>query len=468
MVFSSPIFLFAFLPIVLLASLALGKKAQNPLLLLASLFFYAWGEPIFVLALLVSIGFNFAIGRALDAKESNRLVWLSFGVALNLSMLVALKYGVFVLENLSALPGAAWLVRASASWPAMPIGISFYTFQALSYLVDVYRGECRARNSIAGVGLYLSLFPQLIAGPIVRYSEIEWQLEKRERSVSMIGEGALRFVRGLAKKVLIADTLAIAADMSFDAEPGTLSMALAWFGLLCYGFQLYFDFSGYSDMAIGIGRMLGFRFPENFDFPYSAKSVREFWRRWHMTLSRWFRDYLYIPLGGNRKSLGRVGLNLMVVFALCGLWHGASWSFLIWGLSHGVFLVLERSKFGDFLARCPSLFQRVYLMGVVFLGWVLFRSDSLEAAADFCSALFGGTSAGLVNLETIGTEVYVALGIAVAFSTPTLQALWRRWNHSESSFFGGILTRSIALIVLALCMATVASNTYSPFLYFRF
>lgn len=326
MVFSSPVFLFGFLPIVLLLLLCVGRSAQNAILLAGSLLFYAWGEPVFVLLLLLSIGVNFGLARTFSSVGIRGGHILGLGLGFNLLLLAFFKYGAFLLGDVFGSIGisSVWSSNLVERWPEMPIGISFYTFQAISYLVDVYRGQCRPQRSLLDLGLYLSMFPQLIAGPIVRYSEIEAQLANRKRSLEDFNEGASRFVRGLAKKVLIADTLSVYANAAFEASPEALGAPTAWLGLACYAFQLYYDFSGYSDMAIGMGRMFGFRFPENFDFPYTARSVRGFWRRWHMTLSRWFRDYLYIPLGGNRKSSSRVAFNLLVVFALCGLWHGAS------------------------------------------------------------------------------------------------------------------------------------------------
>lgn len=473
MVFSSPIFLFGFLPIILLLSLLMGRSAQNGVLLAASLLFYAWGEPVFVFLLLLSIGVNFAVARTFSSSAVRGAYLLGAGVGFNLLLLTFFKYGGFLLENTAGLFGGngEWSSSLVERWPELPIGISFYTFQAISYLVDVYRGHCRPQRSLLDLGLYISMFPQLIAGPIVRYSEIEDQLANRKRSLVGFNEGASRFVRGLAKKVLIADTLAVVADASFGASPDGLSVSMAWIGLICYAFQLYFDFSGYSDMAIGMGKMFGFRFPENFDFPYSARSVREFWKRWHMTLSRWFRDYLYIPLGGNRRSTGRVALNLLLVFALCGLWHGASWGFLVWGLYHGCFLLLERTAWGRLVSRFPSIVQHGYLIGVVFMGWVFFRTDSLGDAMSYFSLLLGfgseSASTGLVAMS-IEYDALLALVVAVCFSTKYPAVAWEALSRSK---FGpvcryvGVVT---ALALLAICMTAVASSTYSPFLYFRF
>lgn len=473
MVFSSPIFLFGFLPIVLLLSLLVGRSAQNRILLAASLLFYAWGEPVFVFLLLLSIGVNFVVARAFSRGGARRASLLAIGVGFNLLLLVSFKYGAFLLENTFELFGGS--VEGASSmierWPELPIGISFYTFQAISYLVDVYRGQCRPQRSFLDLGLYISMFPQLIAGPIVRYSEIEDQLANRKRSLEGFNAGASRFVRGLAKKVLIADTLAVVADASFGGAPGGLSVSMAWLGLICYGFQLYYDFSGYSDMAIGMGKMFGFRFPENFNFPYTARSVREFWRRWHMTLSRWFRDYLYIPLGGNRNSSGRVGFNLLIVFALCGLWHGASWGFLVWGLYYGCFLLLERTVWGRFVSSLPKLVQHGYLLGIVFFGWVFFRSETLADAGGYFRSLIGAGNEALTKGAVsvpLEYEAILALVVAISFSTkyPTQlgEALSRSSLGRGRSYVGYVGT----LVLLVICMSAVASSAYSPFLYFRF
>lgn len=451
----------------------MGRSAQNGVLLAASLLFYAWGEPVFVLLLLLSIGVNFAVARTFSSSAVRRAYLLGAGVGFNLLLLTFFKYGGFLVENTAGLFGGNgdWSSSLVERWPQLPIGISFYTFQAISYLVDVYRGHCRPQRSLLDLGLYISMFSQLIAGPIVRYSEIEDQLANRKRSLVGFNEGASRFVRGLAKKVLIADTLAVVADASFGAAPGGLSVSMAWIGLICYAFQLYFDFSGYSDMAIGMGKMFGFRFPENFDFPYSARSAREFWKRWHMTLSRWFRDYLYIPLGGNRRSTGRVALNLLIVFALCGLWHGASWGFLVWGLYHGCFLLLERTAWGNFLSRLPKVVQHGYLLGVVFMGWVFFRCDSLADAGSYFRALFWA-GAGVFSTDSsvvpLGYESILALVVAIGFSSKYPAQLWEALSRSKFERSSQYLGYGGALLLLAICMTAVASSTYSPFLYFRF
>ncbi|MEE8467510.1 MAG: MBOAT family O-acyltransferase [Planctomycetota bacterium] len=409
MVFSSPTFLFLFLPLVLVLHLVLGKRLRNAGLLAASLLFYAWGEGFLVAIMLLSIATNWGLGlwvaRARAAGGGKRAVAVS--VAFNLGLLVTFKYANWIWASLSSLLGALGLMDGGlppmaevlgpplealgltdGSLPAdwgirLPIGISFFTFQAMSYVIDVYRGEAEIQRNPVHFGVYIALFPQLIAGPIVRYRDVAQQI--RERTVDLTGFawGVRRFVVGLGKKMLIANVVGHAADRIFALTPAELTTSAAWLGLVCYTLQIYFDFSGYSDMAIGLGRMLGFRFLENFRFPYVSRSVTEFWRRWHISLSTWYRDYLYIPLGGSRRGPGRTYLNLLIVFALCGLWHGASWSFLVWGLFHGAFLVVERLGLGAALERRPAVLRHAYLLAVVMTGWVFFRAETLTQALEY-------------------------------------------------------------------------------------
>ncbi len=382
MVFSSPIFLFLFLPITLGVYFVLPKRARNIWLLAASLVFYGWGEPKFLAVMLASIVCNFLlalwIARLADRRHA-RLV-LALAVTVNIGLLVAFKYTDFIVQSLNAGLGALAVPPLTVPAIALPIGISFFTFHALSYVIDVYRGDARALRNPFDMGLYISLFSQLIAGPIIRYHDIAAQLQERSVTRSLFARGVRRFIVGLGKKVLIANTLAVSADLIFTIPGDQLTMGLAWLGVLCYALQIYFDFSGYSDMAIGLGLMFGFRFLENFNYPYISQSLTEFWRRWHISLSNWFRDYLYIPLGGNRVAPWRVYLNLVIVFFLCGLWHGASWNFVVWGLFHGTFLVIERMGLARRMAEWHQPFRHVYAMLVVLVSWVFFRADSLPAA----------------------------------------------------------------------------------------
>jgi alginate O-acetyltransferase complex protein AlgI len=390
MIFASPLFLFVFLPVVLVVYLLLpGLAARNFWLLLASLVFYSWGEPGFVAVLLLSVVANYSLAISLERQTGpgDRKRLLALGVAGNLALLGLFKYFD---------PLGNWMVQVFWGHPtvffnrfALPLGISFFTFHALSYLIDVYRQKQRAAADPGILALYILFFPQLIAGPILRWQAIAPQLRHREHSFEKFTAGIRRLIIGLAKKVLLANVLALPADRIFALPARQLSAATAWLGVACYTLQIYYDFSGYSDMAVGMGKMFGFEFLENFRYPYTAQSLRDFWRRWHISLSTWFRDYLYYPLGGNRGSAVRTGLNLGLVFFLCGLWHGAAWTFVIWGLYHGLFLVLERTRLGSFLERLPRLFRHGYALLVVGIGWVFFRAENVSAAGHYLYALAG-------------------------------------------------------------------------------
>ncbi len=390
MVFASPIFLFLFLPATLAAYFAVPRGWRNGVLLAASLVFYAWGEAPYVVLVLGSVAFNFAIGGAIGRADDPpvRRRWLAVGVAGNLTVLAIFKYADFAIGNVNVLaPLLAITPLAIAAIP-LPLGISFFTFHAISYIVDVHKRNANAEDNLPRFALYILLFPQLIAGPIIRWRDIADQLPSRPQRMADFAWGARRFVLGLGKKVLIANTLGRTADQIFALPAAELTMPLAWLGLVCYTLQIYFDFSGYSDMAIGLMRMFGFRILENFNYPYIASSIREFWRRWHISLSNWFRDYLYIPLGGNQRGRRRAYANLVIVFLLCGLWHGASWPFVLWGAWHGIFLVLERAGFDRVLARTGP-FAHLYALLAVMGGWVLFRCETLPQALSFYAALAG-------------------------------------------------------------------------------
>ena len=480
MVFSSPIFLFVFLPLTLGLYYLLPRSAKNVFLLLASLVFYAWGEIFFVLVMLASIAFNFLFGWLIGAANpGGRKKWaLAAGVTANLCLLGYFKYANFVVENLAG----AGLVDASGWNPVhLPLGISFFTFQAMSYLIDVYRGENRAQHNLVNVALYIALFPQLIAGPIVRYHDIASQIRDRTISLLLVNSGVQRFIYGLAKKVLIANPLGLAADQVFALSGGDLTTATAWLGLVCYTLQIYFDFSGYSDMAIGLGRMLGFRFLENFNYPYISKSIKEFWRRWHISLSSWFRDYLYIPLGGNREGPNRTYFNLLIVFCLCGLWHGASWTFLLWGGFHGAFLVLERTRFGHWIEAMPSVLRHLYTLLVVMAGWVFFRTESMEAATQYFAALAGfaqasGGEGAVSNFLDVKLALIVVVGAVLA--TPVSARLngWllARARAGRAVFEGptaavySVANVAVLLSLFLLSLTAIAADAYNPFIYFRF
>jgi len=473
LVFSTPLFLFLFLPVVLLASALAPRAARNAVLLAASLLFYAWGEQEIVLVMIASIAVNWTIGLWVGRRRSRLAIGLA--VAFNLGLLVAFKYSNFLADNLSPLLVTLGLPALELEPIRLPIGISFFTFQALSYVIDVYRRDGPPQRHPVDFGLYIALFPQLIAGPIVRYRDIAAQLLERRRTRAGFAEGVRRFVIGLAKKVLIANTVAVSADSVFALEPGAMTPATAWLGVACYTVQIYFDFSGYSDMAIGLGRMLGFRFLENFRWPYVSQSITEFWRRWHISLSTWFRDYLYIPLGGNRGRPILTYRNLVLVFLLCGLWHGASWSFVVWGAFHGVFLVLERAGLGAAIARMPRAARHGYALLVAVVGWVFFRAETLTQALGILRVMAGlggpGDPAEPPALHYDTTTV-AALVVGAVGSAPVLPALgrWRERIAGRPLAGPAVELASVASLVTLLVVSAsfLASGTHNPFIYFRF
>ncbi|MBI5137191.1 MAG: MBOAT family protein [Nitrospirae bacterium] len=480
MVFSSPVFLFLFLPLVLALHVAMPKGGRNALLLAASLLFYAWGEGLFVAVMLVSIALNHLAGVALDRRRGGaaaRLI-LGLGVAANLALLGAFKYANFLVDNLNAALPALGLAPVQLDPVHLPVGISFFTFQAMSYLVDVYRAEAPARHGPLQVALYIALFPQLIAGPIVRYHQVARQIVERLVTFDDFAHGVQRFTIGLGKKMLVANPLGAVADQVFALPAADLSAPLAWLGIACYTLQIYFDFSGYSDMAIGLGRLFGFHFPENFNYPYISRSVREFWRRWHMSLSGWFRDYLYLPLGGNRLGGVRTGVNLLTVFLLCGLWHGASWNFVIWGLLHGAFLALERGPWGRLLDAAWAPLRHAYALLVVMVAWVFFRAETLPDALGYLAAM-AGLSAGDPARSAalyLDNEVLLCLAVGAAGSLPLIPRLadWRdrrrdrgAWGTTAELAFSGTAALALCLLLAASAMG-LAAGTYNPFIYFRF
>jgi len=482
MVFSSPLFLFLFLPVVLTLYWAIpGLRARNYWLLLASLIFYAWGEVTFIFLLLGSTLGNYFLGRWIERHDDpqRRKFAVGLAVTLNIGLLAFFKYANFVADNFAPLLAKLDLPPIHSDVP-LPIGISFFTFHALSYVIDIYRRKSRAATGPAETALYIFFFPQLIAGPILRWSAIAPQLIQRHATTDLFAEGVRRFVWGLAKKVIVANVVAAPADQIFALGSDDLSASVAWFGIVCYTLQIYFDFSGYSDMAVGLGKMFGFEFVENFNYPYVSQSIREFWRRWHITLSSWFRDYLYIPLGGNRVSEERNYRNLLTVFLLCGLWHGASWTFVVWGLYHGLFLVLERTRFGTWASALPRPLRHAYALLVVMGGWVLFRADTWPHAVAYYGALGGmGASTAAQSLERYAThQALWSIGLGMVFSTPLWPWLRRRLADWSGRLKGGIRAAAEAaglildpLLMVALLLisaAWLAGGTYNPFIYFRF
>ena len=476
MVFASPLFLFVFLPATLAAYFALPRRFRNGVLLIASLAFYAWGEARYVPLILASVAFNWWMGLRIAEASASRLRkrWLALAVTGNVATLALFKYANFTAANVNTLAPIFGIGPVSLAEIPLPLGISFFTFHAISYVVDVYKRNADAQKSIPTFALYILLFPQLIAGPIIRFRDIAAQLVARDARLADFAYGVRRFTLGLGKKVLIANTLGASADTIFALPGAELTAPLAWLGLVCYTLQIYFDFSGYSDMAIGLMRMFGFRILENFNYPYVSRSIREFWRRWHISLSNWFRDYLYIPLGGNRHGAGRAYLNLIIVFLLCGLWHGASWPFVLWGVWHGVFLVAERAGLDRPIARSAWL-GHVYALAAVMGGWVLFRCDTLAHAGHYYAALLGATRADPLRhplAQHLDGLVATTLVVAIVFATPLARRIgtWRDRLAVAPGRGAAVLTADVLwlALVFAASSATLAAGTYNPFIYFRF
>lgn len=469
MVFSSAVFLFAFLPSVLIIhTLVRNTTVRNILLIVASLLFYAWGEPVYVLLLLASIALNFLLGRFVWGRKPVLVI----AVVANLAFLVVFKYAGFIVQSINMLP----FVELKVPQVRMPIGISFYTFQALSYVIDTYREKEREPGSLLDVMLYVCLFPQLVAGPIVKYNSVRVQLKSRTVTPEGMADGVQRFIIGLSKKMLIANVMASAADKMYALEMSQLDTASAWVGAVCYLFQIYFDFSGYSDMAVGMGKMFGFTFPENFNYPYTASSIRDFWKRWHISLTSWFREYLYFPLGGNRKGKVRTMFNRFFVFLCTGIWHGANWTFVVWGIYHGVLTIIEtavesrRKKYTGSAgsANASKALQgtlgHIYTLLAVTIGFVIFRADTMGQAAAFIKSMFSFTRTqyGFMTASSVMSPLFIiTMMIAAAASTPILKMVPQR---KASLAVGRVCT----IILYLLCIMEIAAGSYNPFIYFRF
>jgi alginate O-acetyltransferase complex protein AlgI len=479
MLFSSAIFLFLFLPSFLLIYHLLPQQWRNAFLLAASLVFYAWGEGPVVLVLLLSASINFIAGRLVET--GHRRAGLVLSLVGSLSLLFYYKYASFLAGSVGSLGAIMGLFNVDTtviSAIALPIGISFYTFQGISYTLDIYWGRIRANRSFIEFGAYVAMFPHQIAGPIVRYADIAPELAQRTITLEKFGIGAERFIIGLAKKLLLANTFAAVADTIFNANPATYPAETAWLGAVAYSLQIYFDFSGYSDMAIGLGKMVGFDFKENFNYPYSARSIQDFWRRWHISLSTWFRDYVYIPLGGNRVGRVRTYVNLFIVFFVTGLWHGASWSFVVWGLYHGAFLALERAGVSKWLGWVWPLFSHLYTLLIVLIGWVFFRADTLSSAIDYLQKMVGmgkitQTSLPFSSFATI--ELGLTLLLGIIFSMPAYHFLHQLRARIEPALVNSaapyVLSTVYIVGLFGLFVVSVmymAANTYNPFIYFRF
>ena len=468
MVFSSNIFLFLFLPIVLAIYYLIKDKYKNVFLLLASLFFYFWGEKQNIIIILVSILINYFMGLLLGSirDERGRKTVLVLAVVLNIGLLFYFKYCNFVVDSFNEITGINIVIEAIA----LPIGISFFTFQGLSYVIDLYWGKVLVQRNPIKIALYVSLFPQLIAGPIVRYKDVAEQIENRIEDVIIFSDGIFRFVNGLAKKVILANGVGIIADEIFGLSYSEHSVTTAWLGIICYTLQIYFDFSGYSDMAIGLGKMLGFNFLENFNLPYVSTSIKEFWRRWHISLSSFFRDYVYIPLGGSRR--GNVYINLFVVFLLTGLWHGASWNFVVWGIWHGIFIIGERiyNNYYPNKIKIPRCVKYIYTMLVVMIGWVIFRADTLEYAVGYIGRMFAFSERSTIYFQTgYYLDWYRVCIIALALIVSIGGFDWLNKKVMERGLKCYTFVRNFYTIVLmCLCVIYVMNATYNPFIYFRF
>lgn len=468
MVFSSLTFLCIFLPMVLaLYYLLPTLRIRNVLLIAVSLLFYAYGEPVYVLLMIASIIINYIFGRLLGTENKKKRQWiLAIAVVINIGLLVVFKYLDMMVQTVNQLCGS----EIPLVGLALPIGISFFTFQALSYVIDVYRREVEPQKNLWNVMLYISFFPQLIAGPIVKYHDIQEQIDNRNTDVKEIAEGLRRFIIGLSKKVLISNTMAVTADALFAAGAGELNILSAWIAAIAYMLQIYFDSSGYSDMAIGLGHMFGFRFLENFRYPYISANIQEFWRRWHISLSTWFKEYLYIPLGGNRKGKARTCLNKMIVFFSTGLWHGTNWTFVLWGLWHGVFLLFEQVCP---VKKLPKVLAHIYALLVVCVGFVMFRADTFGQGMFMISTMFGGWEFSSVQMAIVWEQLtpifLVTLVVAVFGSAPLIpkaaEACLVRENLRKPATYFSYMA---SFVLLILCMLSLSSGTYNPFIYFRF
>ncbi|HJA12700.1 MAG TPA: MBOAT family protein [Candidatus Mediterraneibacter merdipullorum] len=472
MIFSSVFFIFVFLPITLLLYFVMPKPGKNLVLLICSLIFYAWGEPVYIVLMVFSIVYNYISGIEIDYHRRERnsgrmrfVFWLTVGV--NLAILMFFKYYGFLMENINhILP-----IDIPYKELALPVGISFYTFQTLSYIIDVYKDNVKVQKNLINFGTYITMFPQLIAGPIVRYADIETQLDRRKITPSGFGNGIAWFLRGLGKKVLLANNIGMAYDAIAALPDGQMSVLSAWVGCIAYAFQIYFDFSGYSDMAIGLGKMFGFEFMKNFDYPYISKSITEFWRRWHISLGTWFREYVYIPLGGNRGGTLKAIRNIFIVWFLTGFWHGAAWNFIFWGLYYGVLLLLEKYVLNRVLEKLPSAVKHIYTMLFVLIGWVLFFSPGMGDALSYIGAMFGIGANGFAD----AAGIYYLYNYALLFVIAAICSVPFTYRLFSRTVFGGrrgkghtAVAMGVYVAIFVLSLAYLVNATYNPFLYFRF
>ncbi len=471
MIFSSMTFLWIFLPILLGLYFISKEKYRNIILLVFSLIFYSWGEPQYIILMLISILVNYIFGIILDKckDKTKRRIVLITAILFDLGLLGYFKYFNFFVTNINKLFGNTILPIKEI---ILPIGISFYTFQIISYIVDLYRKEIKVQKNILNLALYITFFPQLIAGPIVKYHDIDKQLQKREITIEKFALGIKRFVYGLSKKVIISNSLAFVADYIFDSQITSINMPISWIGAICYTLQIYFDFSGYSDMAIGLGKMFGFEFMENFNLPYVSKSITEFWRRWHISLSTWFKEYLYIPLGGNRKGKFRTLINLAIVFLATGFWHGASWNFIIWGAYNGFFLIIERIKLKELLDKNKfKLINHIYSLLIIVVGWVFFRANGLKQAIKYLKVMFiPSNEKCYFDLDIIINNKNILIFIIAILFSGIIQYIFNKLKNKEKiiNIYQKYLEAIVISILMFICIMMLASNTYNPFIYFRF
>lgn len=464
MVFSSLVFLWIFLPVVFIGSFLLPGKLKNVFLLAASLLFYTWGEPKYIVLMLISIFVNWIMGLLIDRYASQKKIILILDIIFNLALLGYFKYFNFAMEIINTCIGK----QIEAKEIALPIGISFFTFQILSYIIDLYRGKYKAQKNIINLALYISFFPQLIAGPIVRYEDINEQLETRKCTLEKTAEGVRRFIYGLAKKVIIANSVAFTVDQIYALEPTQVTGMLAWVGAIFYTLQIYYDFSGYSDMAIGLGKMFGFEFLENFNYPYLSCSVQEFWQRWHMSLGTWFREYVYIPLGGNRKGAARTNINVLIVFFLTGLWHGASFNFILWGIYYGVLQIIERFGFRKFLDK-HRIFSHIYTILTFVFGWVVFRAEDLKQAGSMLIRMLmpWKYTEKVIAWQQVLNNRTVLIALLGILGAGILQKLVskKKWIVNLKNSYIELV---YCVVLFFVCIMMLVSNTYNPFIYFRF
>lgn len=464
MVFSSMIFIWLFLPITIVLYYILPQACKNTCLLTSSLIFYAWGEPVYILLMLLSILFNWIIGLLIHTCNNSKKIFLIIDIIFNIGVLGYYKYSTFLVQLLNTLLKTSFTPKEIP----LPLGISFFTFQILSYIIDLYRNQVPVQKNLLKLALYISFFPQLIAGPIVRYSSISDQIENRELSYETFAFGTRRFIYGLSKKVIIANILATTVDKIYSLDSTQLTSAYAWVASIFYSLQIYYDFSGYSDMAIGLGKMFGFSFDENFNYPYTSFSIQDFWRKWHISLSTWFREYLYIPLGGNRNGIIRTYINLLIVFFVTGFWHGAGYTFIIWGIFHGFFSILERMWLGKHLHK-KSIFSHIYSLLVINYGWIIFRSESLTQAMNFFRSMtfFWKQSATDIAWQTLISNESIFIVFIAIVGCGFIQSLF-----NKSSVILKIKYSLFELLYCSLlffiCIAILASKSYNPFIYFRF